>query len=97
MRKILYFLTSLLCIQGAFVYALKDCSDLQEDYDSLKGQVTHSMDEWRAMSDTDPNKALHGKALSDLLTRGVKVENDYNDCLNSIKKVNDLIQTYFDL
>lgn len=97
MRKTLYFLICLLCIPGTFTYALKDCSDLQADYDALKNQVTHSMDEWRIMPDSDPNKALHGKALSDLLTKGVKVENDYNDCLNSVKKVNELIQTYFDL
>lgn len=96
MRKIILF-SVLLLFQGSFLYAMKDCSELETSYNTLKDQVAHSMDEWRIMDNSDPNKVLHGKALSDMLTKGVKLENDYNDCLNSIKNVNSLIATYFDL
>lgn len=96
MRKIILF-SVLLLFQGSFLYAMKDCSELEASYNTLKDQVAHSMDEWRIMDNSDPNKALHGKALSDMLTKGVKLENDYNDCINSIKNVNSLIETYFDL
>lgn len=96
MRKIILF-SVLILFQGSFLYAMKDCSELEANYNTLKDQVAHSMDEWRIMDNSDPNKALHGKALSDMLTKGVKLENDYNDCINSIKNVNSLIETYFDL
>ena len=76
---------------------MKDCSELGQEYNTLKDQVNHSMEEWKIMKDSDPNKVLHGKALSDMLTKGVKLENDYNDCVGSLNKVNDLINTYFDL
>lgn len=96
MRKIILF-SILLLFQGSFLYAMKDCSDLEKQYDALKEQVTQDMDEWKMLPDGHINKAFRGKALSDLLSKGVKVEDDYNDCLNSIKKVNELIETYFDL
>jgi len=96
MRKIIFF-SLLLLFQGSFIYAMKDCSDLGQEYNTLKDQVTHSMDEWKIMGDSDSNKVLQGKALSDMLTKGVKLENDYNDCIGSINKINDLIKTYLDL
>ena len=96
MRKfVLIFI--LLFSQTAFLYAQKDCSDLEDSYSALKNNVSRAVNDWSIMQDSDPNKALQGKLLSDMLTKGVKLENDYNDCLSSVKKINDLIDTYFNL
>lgn len=32
-----------------------------------------------------------------MLAKGVKTENSYNDCIASLKKTNESIETYFDL
>ena len=84
-------------MQVGFSYALDDCSELGEDYTAVKEQVTTKMDQWKALRESDKNKAIQGKILSDLLAKWVKLENTYNDCLASLKKMNDLMDTYFDL
>ena len=76
---------------------MKDCSDLEEQYDAVKAEVRESMDIWENMPSASSQKALLGKSLSDLLWKGVKIENNYNECLNSIEDINELIGTYFDL
>lgn len=96
MRKIL-LLSVLLLFQGSFLYALKDCSDLGKEYADIKDQVVSSMEKWQELPPTDPTKALYGTSLSDLLSKGVKVENEYNECLSSISEINNLIRKYFDL
>ncbi len=96
MRKIL-LLSVLLLFQGSFLYALKDCSDLGKEYADIKDQVVSSMEKWQELARTDPTKALYGTSLSDLLSKGVKVENEYNECLSSISEINNLIRKYFDL
>lgn len=96
MRKIL-LLSVLLLFQGSFLYALKDCSDLGKEYADIKDQVVSSMEKWQELAPTDPTKALYGTSLSDLLSKGVKVENEYNECLSSISAINNLIRKYFDL
>lgn len=96
MRKLL-FIPIIFLLSTHFTYALKDCTDLGQNYDALKGQVVVVMDEWKGLPSNDPKKVTAGKALSELLSQGVKLENEYNDCLNSVKKINELIETYFDL
>lgn len=96
MRKIL-LLSFLLLFQGSFLYALKDCSDLEEQYNNVKDEVRESMEIWERMAPNSPQKAFLSKSLTDLLWKGVTVEDNYNECLNSIDDVNDLIDTYFDL
>lgn len=98
MRKILFTsIAILLCSQVSFSYALDDCSDLESEYESIKNQVTAKMDLWKSMRESDPKKAIEWKNLSDLLAKGVKTENSYNDCIASLKKTNESIETYFDL
>ena len=66
MRKIV-LLSLLLLFQGSFLYAMKDCSDLEEQYDAVKAEVRESMDIWENMPSASSQKALLGKSLSDLL------------------------------
>ncbi len=96
MRKILLFL-ALLLFQGSFSYAMIECSELEQNYFSLREEVAQSMKQWRDMPDSDIKKARQGKILASMLARGVKIENDYNDCLASVKQLNALITTYFNL
>ena len=69
MRKTLFVFIVLLCMQVGFSYALDDCSELGEDYTAVKEQVTTKMDQWKALRESDKNKAIQGKILSDLLAK----------------------------
>lgn len=97
MRKILFAFIALFCLQIGLSYALEDCSDLDAEYTTVKEQVTKKLDAWKALRESDQNREFQWKILSDLLSKWVKLENAYNDCLAEFKKINDTIDTYFDL
>jgi tetratricopeptide (TPR) repeat protein len=97
MRKIIYLFLLFFAFQSSLTYAAKDCVDLEKQYNTLKEKVVYEMDQWKNIPKNDAKKATQGKVLSDLLAQGVKIENDYNDCLGSVKKINELIETYFTL
>ena len=94
MRKIIYLFLLFFVIQGNLTYAARDCTDLEKQYNELKEKVVYEMDQWKTIPKSDIKKANLGKSLSDLLAEGVKIENDYNDCLGSVKKLNELIDSY---
>jgi hypothetical protein len=96
MRKIL-FISLFFLFQGNFLFALQNCAGIESEYGLIKNQVLSTMESWKSLSPNDPKKAFLGKTLSDLLVKGIKTENNYNECLSSVKDSNNLIKTYFDL
>ncbi len=96
MRKIL-FIVLLILFQGSFSYASRDCSKEQENYDSIKNRVVSTMDSWRLLSSNDPKKVSLGQSLSELFIQAVTVENVYNECVSSVRSINQKIENYLNL
>lgn len=97
MRKFFLLAFSLLILLGNFSYALKDCGGLEREYDTIRKQVVASIEFWGRLSSNDPRKTPYGKSLSDLIAKGVEIENEYNECISTLKRVNSLIKNYFDI
>jgi hypothetical protein len=96
MRKML-FIVLLFLFQGIFSYASRDCSKEQENYDSIKNRVVSTMDSWRLLSSNDPKKVSLGQSLSDLFIQAVTIENVYNECVSSVRSINQKIENYLNL
>lgn len=96
MRKTL-LLTLLLLYQGGFVFSLKDCSDLETQYEDAKNEVRSSMETWEMISENSSQRAKFAKSLSELLAKWVKLENAYNECVKNIANINQTIKRYFDV
>lgn len=96
MRKTL-LLTLLLLYQGGFVFSLKDCSDLETQYEDVKNEVRSSMETWEMIPENSSQRSKFAKSLSELLTKWVKLESAYNECVKNIANINQTIKRYFDV
>lgn len=95
MRKIL-LLIFLLLYQGSFIFALKDCDELGGQYEDVKNKVKTSMQTWEILSSDSQQKTSFAESLSELLAKGVKLEEDYNNCVNSLTNTTKFIESYFE-
>lgn len=95
MRKSI-LLSFLLLYKGIFVFALKDCSELEDQYEDIKNEVRSSLETWELIPADSSQKATFSESLSLLLSKGEKLESDYNQCVSSVVETNKLIATYFD-
>jgi subtilisin family serine protease len=96
MRKTL-LLTLLLLYQGGFVFSLKDCSDLEAQYEDVKNEVRSSMETWELIPENSPQRIKFSEWLSGLLSKWVKLEASYNECVKNIANINQTIKRYFDI
>lgn len=97
MKKIALFLLFSLCFQGGISHAETRCDSIKIRYEEIKVQAEKALNIWRSMDSTDPKRSSQGNTVSQLLAEGVKIEKEYNDCLDDIVSENKLKNFYFGL
>jgi subtilisin family serine protease len=65
-------------------------------YDDVKNEVRSALETWELIPSDSSQKAAFSESLSLLLSKGVKLENDYNQCVSSLAETNKFINTYFE-
>lgn len=95
MRKTLLF-SLLLLYQGSFIFALSDCGELGNRYEDVKNKVKTSMQTWEILSQDSQQKASFEESLSELLEKGVQLEEEYNNCVNALTNTTKFIESYFE-
>ena len=97
MKKITLLFLFSLCFHWGVSHAESRCDSIKETYEEVKVQAEKALNIWRAMDSSNPNKAAQSNSVSQLLAEGVKIEKEYNNCLEDIVSENKLKNFYFGL
>jgi tetratricopeptide (TPR) repeat protein len=97
MKKITILLLFPICFHWGVSHAEIQCAPLKQQYEDVKYQAEQALNIWRSLDSNAPNKTSQSNAVSALLADGVRIEKEYNDCLENVVNENKLKTLYFGL